>query len=193
MLYSAPAVPEKYASAPSRWTGQSHFRHHCRGLPGYCATVRDALTDSRAHGTGRCGPCKGNRGGPAMACQVDSRRPEALHAQSHMSSLCRRDAFLQASFLWNETVPRACPLIALPGTVRCMVLLVGEPGMHDTMHAYMQTFYENTLHYTRRINLYMAQATPESACAPCGERSWTGALRLPSICRTAPSVWNSVM
>lgn len=55
--------------------------------------------------------------------------------------------------------------MTLFGIVGCMILLVGAMGMMDTMNAFLDTFYEQAIHYRYRINLDTETASNEEARA----------------------------
>ena len=56
---------------------------------------------------------------------------------------------------------KARSLMTLFGIIGCMVLLVGGLGMKDTMDAFLDVFYEKSINYTTRINLYSENMSPE--------------------------------
>lgn len=60
---------------------------------------------------------------------------------------------------------KARSLMTLFGIVGCMVLLVGGLGMKDTMDAFLDIFYEQSINYTTRINLNEENMTLEDGKA----------------------------
>lgn len=59
--------------------------------------------------------------------------------------------------------------MTLFGIIGCMVLLVGGMGMMDTMNAFIDTFYEEAIHYENRVNLDTENVTNEKAQKLAGE------------------------
>ena len=55
--------------------------------------------------------------------------------------------------------------MTLFGIVGCMVLLVGGLGMMDTMNAFVDTFYQQAIHYETRVNLDPETASRQEALA----------------------------
>ena len=53
--------------------------------------------------------------------------------------------------------------MTLFGIIGCMVLLVGGMGMMDTMNAFIDTFYDEAIHYDKRVNLDAETVTNEKA------------------------------
>ena len=60
---------------------------------------------------------------------------------------------------------KARSFMTLFGIIGCMVLLVGGLGMKDTMDAFLDIFYEQSINYTTRINLDEDNTTPEEGKA----------------------------
>ena len=60
---------------------------------------------------------------------------------------------------------KARSLMTLFGIVGCMVLLVGGLGMQDTMNAFLDIFYEQSINYTTRVNLDEENTTLEEGKA----------------------------
>ncbi len=60
---------------------------------------------------------------------------------------------------------KARSLMTLFGIIGCMVLLVGGLGMKDTMDAFLDVFYEKSIHYTTRLNLDEENMTLEEGKA----------------------------
>ena len=58
---------------------------------------------------------------------------------------------------------KARSAMTLFGIIGCMVLLVGAFGMNDTMQAFMQSFYEDSINYANRINLDTENTKNEEA------------------------------
>lgn len=59
--------------------------------------------------------------------------------------------------------------MTLFGIIGCMILLVGGMGMMDTMNAFIDTFYEEAIHYENRVNLDTENVTNEKAQKLAGE------------------------
>ena len=60
---------------------------------------------------------------------------------------------------------KARSFMTLFGIIGCMVLLVGGLGMKDTMDAFLDVFYEQSINYTTRVNLDEENMTPEEGKA----------------------------
>lgn len=60
---------------------------------------------------------------------------------------------------------KARSLMTLFGVIGCMVLLVGGLGMKDTMDAFLDIFYEQSINYKTRVNLDADNMTPEEGKA----------------------------
>jgi len=75
---------------------------------------------------------------------------------------------------------KARSLMTLFGIVGCMVLLVGGLGMKDTMDAFLDTFYEQAINYTTRVNLDAEHMTPGEgkALAESLEGDWAAAVAI---------------
>ena len=60
---------------------------------------------------------------------------------------------------------KARSLMTLFGIIGCMVLLVGGLGMKDTLDAFLDVFYEQSINYRIRVNLDADNMTPEEGKA----------------------------
>ena len=60
---------------------------------------------------------------------------------------------------------KARSLMTLFGIIGCMVLLVGGLGMKDTLDAFLDVFYEQSIKYRIRVNLDADNMTPEEGKA----------------------------
>ena len=60
---------------------------------------------------------------------------------------------------------KARSLMTLFGIIGCMVLLVGGLGMKDTLDAFLDVFYEQSINYRNRVNLDADNMTPEEGKA----------------------------
>ena len=88
---------------------------------------------------------------------ADALRPYTPRKMKHLA-LEETKAFKRLNFgtKWNLRDcfrHKARSAMTLFGIVGCMVLLVGGLGMMDTMNAFVQSFYEDAIHYENRINL----------------------------------------
>ena len=98
---------------------------------------------------------------------ADALRPYTPKAMKHLA-LEETKAFKKLNFgtKWNLRDllrHKARSLMTLFGIVGCMVLLVGGLGMNDTMQNFMQSFYDDAIHYENRINLDTESITNSKA------------------------------
>ena len=100
---------------------------------------------------------------------ADALRPYVPKKMRHLRiEESKRFKALSFSTKWNL---RDCfrhksrSFMTLFGVVGCMVLLVGGMGMKDTMDAFLDTFYEQAIHYRYRVNLDTETVSNEEAYA----------------------------
>ena len=100
---------------------------------------------------------------------ADALRPYSPKRMKHLRfEETRRFKRLGFGTKWNlrDCVRhKARSLMTLFGIIGCMVLLVGGLGMKDTMDAFLNIFYEQSINYTTRVNLDTSGMTAEEAKA----------------------------
>ena len=106
---------------------------------------------------------------------ADALRPYTPKRMKHLA-LEETKAFKALGFgtKWNLRDcfrHKARSFMTLFGILGCMILLVGGLGMKDTMDAFIQSFYEDSIHYENRINLDPETIDNEGAFALAGEVS----------------------
>ncbi len=98
---------------------------------------------------------------------ADALRPYTPAKMNHLA-LEETKAFKALSFgtKWNLRDcfrHKARSFMTLFGIIGCMILLVGGLGMNDTLHGFMNSFYEDAINYESRINLDSENLSNEKA------------------------------